>query len=270
MYYYKVSKSKKTGKALTRLLHRIQKAEKARETFLSKIGAEGYQDDESMMVGRVLCVSFPDDSKVDVRQWRKVYKDTDGVQMYIPNVEFRIGYVALDKSGEMPFDTAHRVYSPGKMSYSQVRDFLSDEEKAKYKEGDTLVHYTEYYVKDYPTPVSRKGKYPLWARQIVHIAQQRQKLPVVRVNDLYAVLGAKVVAPKSMKDIKAPMVVTEPMPNFFDLYTRYYIATGRECTNGELEEISQAEYQSARNDLDYILRQTLRESSQGNAKRNAK
>ena len=267
MYYYKVSKSKKTGKALTRLLHRIQKAERARETFLSKIGAEGYQDDESMMVGRVLCVSFPDDSKVDERQWRKVHKDTDGVQMYIPNVEFRIGYVALDKSGERPFDTANRVYSPGTVSYSQVRDFLSDEEKAKYKEGDTLVHYTEYYVKDYPTPVSRKGKYPLWARQIVHIAQQRQKLPVVRVNDLYAVLGAKVTAPKNAK---APMVVTEPMPNFFDLYTRYYIATGRECTNGELEAISQGEYQSARNDLDYILRQTLRESSQENAKRNAK
>ena len=120
MYYYRLNADTEAAGRLRQLLNAINQAQRAQVTFLKNIGAEGFKDDEErLMAGGVLCVSFPDDKKVDERIWRQAHKDLDGVQMWVPNVERRTGCIILPRRGFQPSDTWCRVYSKRPWSWAQ-------------------------------------------------------------------------------------------------------------------------------------------------------
>lgn len=261
-YYYKVSIDSSLGRQLHLFHQSIIRAEQARQAYLSHIGAEGFQDDESVMVGRVQAVSFADDKKVDERQWRRLHKDADGVQMWESNVEHRTGYIILPRRSFKPSDTANRVYRRGVYCWTQVSpqytlkewaamagirltgDKKRDAERISGEMQDALLAgYTEVYVKDFDpqaTNYDTRIKQPWWVKQAVANEVQRMKLPTISQETLYRILQADSPLPEG----KTIGTVNEYVPNFFKLGNKYYLAVSRKCQHEQLEEITAEQYSS--------------------------
>lgn len=259
MYYYRLNADTEAAGRLRQLLNAINQAQRAQVTFLKNIGAEGFKDDEErLMAGGVLCVSFPDDKKVDERIWRQAHKDLDGVQMWVPNVERRTGCIILPRRGFQPSDTWCRVYSKRPWSWAQSMSqytlkewaqmagvtLTGDKERdaervtAELKDAD-FGHYTEFYHRDWdPQVLDKKVRIPWWVREAVRLEVQIAKLPQVPISMFYRLMQAESPVPAG----QTHAVVSEMLPNFFELAGRYYISSSRPLRAEGLEEINRQKY----------------------------
>lgn len=257
-YYYRFNVGSELGKRFRQFWNVWQKADRARTVFLNKIGAKGYIDDERMLVGRVLAVSFAEDEKTDLRQWREVGKDGDGTPMYAPNVEHRTGFIVLPRKGFKPSDTAHRIYDRRIYGFRQVSMQMTAQEWATVagirltgdKERDdkrlrneladeSLARYTDIYHPDYdPQSPECPRRIPWWARQAVTVEILRLRLPVLSFESLYTLLQAESPLPEG----KTHGIVSEQVPNFFEWTGRYYVSSDRPLHADGLEPIEAVKY----------------------------
>lgn len=260
MYYYRLNADSELGARLRQLLSEIQRAQRAQITFLKNVGAEGYNDDESLMAGGVLCVSFPADKKVNERIWRKSHKDADGVQMYVPNVERRTGYIILPRKGFKPSDTWCRVYDKRVYSWPQAVSQYTMKQWAemagvrltgdKGKDAECVnealqfaqfAHYQEFYIKEWdPEVLEVHVKLPWWVREAVRLEVQRVKLPVVTVNIFYRLMQAGSPLPEGQTFGR----INERLPNFFEIGGKFYVSCSRELMAEGLEAITAQKYNS--------------------------
>lgn len=255
-YYYRVNETSEIGKKLKSLLYECEKAERAAHTYCSKVGAETFYSDPSMLAGGVVCVGFGD-AEVDLKLWRSVGKDGDDLEMYEPNCQQQIGCIILPRRNFHPSDTASRIYYKRPSRFQEVVSLHTKEEwikmaaikttKDKDKnwanaiaklEKEMFWKYIELYYNDEQLNESAKNprySMPFYMRRAIHQELQRLRLPVVGIQSLYSLLHVDVSDghPDEKKIVKATT------PIIFLHYGRYYIACDHPCLSEQLEAIEE-------------------------------
>lgn len=226
-YCYKLHVSTALGKAFMKLWHLCDKAEKAADKFAAKVGAVQYYPTDSAFAGGVACVSFSGNKPPMQNVWRSVGKDADGIEMWEPDVQKRMGNVKVKDETKIPKDTATRIYK------TKAR---------KDADGHLVCDYVELYRED-KVPVDKthpKRKTPQYWSKSFRIEKERLKLPVVTTQTLMNLIGADLT---SGHDTKGKMCIVLPLsPTFFRYSQSIYLRCAYPCHAEGMKEITLGEY----------------------------
>lgn len=265
-YYYTIDTATALGRQFRSFWNRCNKAERAAHDYCKRIGAKTFYEGMTSFAGGVMCVSFPEGTKVDTRIWRSQGKDADGLEQWTPNVEHRDDVQRLRNADQRP-DAAsrNRIYNRTVLSWPLVAHLHTTQEWAERYDitltGDddadskavcealkdaVFMRYTLLYVKGYyPYDTSTGKKMPSWVRQAISNERLRRMLPMVTVESFYAMMQGRLPVSPDGK----PVIIQESTPTFFEWYGRYYVACSRPCTHPDLEESNQYTYNTKRRAL---------------------
>lgn len=237
-----------TGKLLTAYWHSCISVERLADKYAKRMGGEYYYSDPKYFAGGVVYISFPNNKPKDEKMWREVgLQHEDGsfvsvrdpeylsckaqlkpgdVVYFQPNVNKRMDWVEVDGADFQPTNTFDTIYNPPAV----VR-----------RDDKGVEHYMMQVLKyEYDEPPGRSANGLRTASQTVRRAikaeQQRNRLPVMKVEPLLKLLGA--VMP-DMEESTKPVRVDIPTPTFFAFEEHYYIGCDYECVAEGLRAISQ-------------------------------
>lgn len=249
----------KRAVALNRYWHEAVKAEKAAEKYAKQFKATEWLSDPNFFGGGVAYLIFGDvipDSTI----WRVGTKVEGGTLCYEPNVQM-VQMMAHVKRGLHPSDTWNRVYRKNPMTFEMVKRrykleewaqfgkyVLSGNEEKDWHRIDKMFSGFDFYdfVLIRPSTEIKKDKkgndkFSLAQRRAVYAQKQRMQLPVVRVEDLYKIMDANLVA----KDENGKLIKSQSSPTFFKYWNDLYFASDYPCKGDDLIEISLADYNIA-------------------------
>lgn len=217
-HYYKVPVDSETGKLITRFWHACQKCEKAAETYCKHFGAEYYYSDPNYFAGGVACVSFKEGEKVSEKEWRKI-GDFEGIAYYLPAVEAVRTEVEIPSRDYELKDSWDIIYLRDKIRETPDHRLMIP--KIGFRPaGEQL------------DPQGRVVQASRKMRRAIVAEQKRLRLPVMKIQDLYRILGA--VIPEGRQ--------ADVTPTFFLRSTTYYIGCPYPCGAKGLKTITQAQY----------------------------
>lgn len=217
-HYYKVPVDSETGKLITRFWHACDKCEKAAETYCKHFGAEYYYSDPNYFAGGVACVSFKEGEKVSEKEWRKI-GDFEGIAYYLPAVEAVRTEVEIPSRDYELKDSWDIIYLRDKIRETPDHRLMIP--KIGFRPaGEQL------------DPQGRVVQASRKMRRAIVAEQKRLRLPVMKIQDLYRILGA--VIPEGRQ--------ADVTPTFFLRSTTYYIGCPYPCGAKGLKTITQAQY----------------------------
>ena len=175
-YYYRFDTSTALGKRFRSFWNELMKAERAADKFAEKVGAKTFYPNMRMVAGGVDAVSFPDGVHPNLKVWRSIGKDGDGLELWVPNVKQRRGVYKIPEGGKCPSHTANRIFSRKPNDKGEVKfiELYRDDEEAK--------------------STDRRFKLSWAAKESIRIEKQRLLLPTISAADLLRVLSADVAA----------------------------------------------------------------------------
>ena len=268
VFFYECSASSELGKKISRFHHACLKADEAAENFAKKMGAKAYYSDPSAFAGGVNCLEF-EEFLVDKQMWRPA-EVVNGVQCYEPAVNVVAGAILIDDIERFrPSDTRIRIYAKQPVGWEQVRQFytmyqwaarigyqLTGDKEADGKwiieqlENRKFLQFMEFYGQQQP---SRKGNKRSRAfLRAVRAEQQRMRLPVIPVQELYHILQADLPVGDGSADAEK-----EPStPTFFLYQDSYYIGVSYPCHHRDLQPITKQRYTYIGNMLKLFLKRS--------------
>lgn len=248
-HYYKLLIDSPTGKRLTEFWHSCISVERLAEKYAKRMGGEFYYSDPKYFAGGVSVISFPGNRPSDPQMWREVgtqhadgsfvdvrepdYKGATAagdVVYFEPNVRKRIDWEELPTKDFRPADTFDCIHS----AIPPIE-----------RDGKWFVQVCRF---EYDEPPGRSGNGQRVAsrsvRKAIKAEVQRNRLPVMRVEPLFDLLGAD-LQPKTdgggadgrgtaVNSTKGPTST----PTFFAYEHYYIIGCDYPCSADGLVEIS--------------------------------
>ena len=254
-YFYECAQDSELGKKISDFWTKCNRCNFASHDYAKKMGAVSFEPDYDYFEGGVTGLYFADDDKVDLGVWRvSMTNPKTKENLYVPNVNSRIGYAEIPHREYALRDTFDRIYH---------RDNIIQ------NDGKLYVPYTEFY-RDEPAGTRhdiKGGKQPRTAskglRKAIKAEIRRRRLPVMPVTVLLNTLAATVPdAAASAAPSAAPSAVsgspadkttvpaasasaTPPilaMPTFFPFRSRYFISCPYPCQSPDLTSITAQEH----------------------------
>ena len=237
-YFYECAQDSELGKKISDFWTKCNRCNFASHDYAKKMGAVSFEPDYDYFEGGVTGLYFPDDAKVDLSVWKVAMTNPKtNENLYVPNVNSRIGYAEIPHREYALRDTFDRIYH---------RDRIIQ------NDGKLYVPYTEFY-RDEPAGTRhdiKGGKQPRTAskglRKAIKAEIRRRRLPVMPVTVLLNTLSATVPAASPAGN---PAILA--MPTFFPFRSRYFIGCPYPCSSSDLLEITpqiyrmnQSKYQS--------------------------
>lgn len=267
-YYYQCDKYSKVGRQLNKFWHKAVNAARRADDYVRKYGGPDatYIPPVQFYEGGVDYIEFK--VEPDPRVWRKKFTSADGYDEYEPNCMYRADVLALPDDRFHPSNTWNKVYSRQHITWSQARPMKPLEKWAAIAQvqltGDravdakainermenfSFVSFIEFYgdgsiADDNLT----KRTCPGWLRRAIRAEQDRQRLPVVEVSELFALLQVKPIPARRSdgalaKDgIAVPVQQPTVTPTFFLYDETYYIATEYPCLAEGLHSVLEGVY----------------------------
>lgn len=222
-HFYECAQDSELGKKITKFWEKCIRCEREAEKYAKAMGAVTYYEDPSAFAGGCVCVAFPKDARIERGVWRLAGRERDGEQTpyYEPDVEHRLGYAEIPHRDYALKDTFDRIYH---------RD------RILMKEGKLYVPYTEFYRDEHTGTRNdiKGGRQPRTAskglRKAIKAERLRMRLPVMKTEDLLAILGATAT--------DAPAPENHYTPTFFPYRSRYFIGCPYSCSSADLLEIT--------------------------------
>lgn len=255
-YFYECAQDSDLGKKISDFWQKCITCEKWAEKYAKAMGAKTYYEDPQYFAGGCVCIAFAEGVRIDPGVWREAGKEEDsGTVYYVPDVQSRSGCVEIPHREYALKDSFDRIYQRDRIltfaqavmfkplsawasdvGYKLTGDGTVDGKELGERYKDKLfVPYLEFY-RDEPS-FSSNG-HPRTAskglRKAIKAEVRRRRLPVMRTEDLLAILGADVMAghPDGQKRRE---VLT---PTFFPHRSRYFIGCAYPCNHPDLEEIT--------------------------------
>lgn len=272
-YFYSCDINSKVGKKLRSFHHRANCAAQRADDYARKYGAVSYIPPVQFFEGGVDYLEF--DHEPDPRIWRKRF-NADNRTQYEPNCMYRAEILAVPDERFQPSDTWNRTYSREHLTWEQVspRFPLSYWARiAKYQlTGDkdkdmvavdaklsscSFVPFIEFYGSE-PAPASdaaapaatvpsgspagKKKSVPNYLRRAIQAEKDRQALPVVETEWLFALLDMADL-PTDPDERKAFLANLEtPLFFYYAGNDRYYIRCQRPCKAEGLHETTAPDF----------------------------
>lgn len=258
-YHFPISQgehSRQSGRArlLTKYWHEAARAEREAQKYAVGYGADEYWSDPNFFAGGVSYLSFKKEPDSDV--WRKATK-IDGMDAWEPNVRM-VQMMARVAHGLQPSDTWNTVYQHKARTFDEVRERYSLEQWAQlckvvlsgnddkdWRRIANKLRHDDFvdFVRIMPMTDVRqdnRGRLKPTRKQsrAVRAQKLRLRLPVVRVEELYSILGADVTA----KDERGHQIRAEHTPTFFKYWGEFYFCCDFPCKGDDLKELPFGEY----------------------------
>lgn len=255
-HFYECAQDSELGKKISDFWQKCITCEKWAEKYAKAMGAKTYYEDPQYFAGGCVCIAFAEGARIDPGVWREAGKEEDsGTVYYAPDVQSRTGCVEIPHREYALKDTFDRIYQRDRiLTFAQavmfrpLREWAADagykltgdgtvdgRELSEHYKGKLFVPYLEFY-RDEPA-VSSNG-HPRTAskglRKAIKAEIRRRRLPVMRTEDLLAILGADVLSAQPDGQ-KRREVLT---PTFFPHRSRYFIGCAYPCGHADLEEIT--------------------------------
>lgn len=224
-YYYRFDTSTALGKRFRSFWNELMKAERAADKFAAKVGAKTFYPNMRMVAGGVDAVSFPDGVCPNLKVWRSIGKDGDGMELWVPNVKQRRGTYQIPEGGKCPSHTANRIFSRKPNDKGEVKfiELYRDDDEAK--------------------STDRRFKLSWAAKESIRIEKQRLLLPTISATDLLRVLSADVAA--DVPDDDQLHIVRIITPEMFEWRGYYYLNIAYPCRDENMEAIANETYRVA-------------------------
>lgn len=224
-HFYECAVDSDLGKRISDFWTKCSRCETEAEKYAKAMGAKTYYEDPQYFAGGCVCVAFAEGATVDKGVWREAGREQDGTVYYMPDVQSRKGSVEIPSREYALKDTFDRIYQ---------RDRIIQ------KDGKLFVPYLEFYRQE--SSVGANGVTPRTAsrglRKAIKAEIRRRRLPVMRTEDLLAILGADVLGAQPDGQ-KRREVLT---PTFFPHRSRYFIGCAYPCSHADLAEITPQQY----------------------------
>lgn len=222
-HYYEMPVDSPTGEKLSKFWQQCLRCEQAAEDYCKKMGARYYYSDPRYFAGGVICLSFPDDVKVDEQMWRRAGSDRNDNSVYWqPNVDEQQGRVEVPNRDYQLKDTFDTIY---------------DQRVTEGENGKLYRRYVRFTRQDPPGRSDNKQRTASRGlRRAIKAEMRRRRLPVVRTEALLSLLGAATVSGDSVAALSTT-------PTFFTHRCRYFVALDYACPdNPDLAEITSQQY----------------------------
>ena len=259
-FYYSCDINSKVGKKLRSFHHKAVKAAERADEYARKYGATSYIQPVQFFEGGVDYLEF--EKEPDARIWRKRF-NADNRAQYEPNCMYRPEILVLPDERFQPSDTWNRTFSREHLSWEQVKrrfplsywaralkyELTGDKEKdleaveVKLKDC-SFVPFIEFYGETEKDPDgSKKGKksVPNYLRRAIQAEKDRQALPVVETEWLFALLDMADI-PTDPDERKAYLSNVETPIFFLYAYETYYIRCQCPCNAEGLHAITIADF----------------------------
>ena len=255
-HFYECAQDSELGKKISDFWTKCSRCETEAEKYAKAMGAKTYYEDPQYFAGGCVCVAFAEDARVDPGVWREAGKEQDsGTVYYAPDVQSRKGCVEIPHREYALKDTFDRIYQRDRiLTFAQavmfrpLREWAADagykltgdgtvdgRELSEHYNGKLFVPYLEFY-RDEPA-VGSNG-HPRTAskglRKAIKAEIRRRRLPVMRTEDLLAILGADVLSAQPDGQKRREILT----PTFFPHRSRYFIGCAYQCRHADLEEIT--------------------------------
>lgn len=261
-HFYECAQDSELGKKISDFWQKCITCEKWAEKYAKAMGAKTYYEDPQYFAGGCVCIAFAEDARIDPGVWREAGKEQDsGTVYYAPDVQSRKGCVEIPNREYALKDTFDRIYRRDRiLTFAQAVMFrplsawaadagykltgdgtVDGRELSEHYKGKLFVPYLEFY-RDEPA-VGSNG-HPRTAskglRKAIKAEIRRRRLPVMRTEDLLAILGADVLGSQSSdaQPADGPKKREVLTPTFFPHRSRYFIGCAYPCTSPDLLEIT--------------------------------
>ena len=240
-HFYWCDVESKAGKRLKKLMQRqIRVCERA-DDYAKKYGATEYEPPVQFYDGGIDYLLFGN-KKPDPRVWRKRLDDAEGNGIYEPNCMVRSDILVLPDDRFHPSDTWNKTYGKDHLTWPMVKGQkplaqwaaiigyrLTDdkEQDAAAVEltlhNKTFVAFLEYYGAE---PCKSKADAPQWLRKAIKAEKDRVALPVITVEEVFALLECDV--PKEDPE-RSAFLYNMVTPIFFVHRDKFYIGSQCPC-----------------------------------------
>ena len=261
-HFYECAQDSELGKKISDFWTKCSRCETEAEKYAKAMGAATYYEDPQYFAGGCLCVAFAEGVRIDPGVWREAGKEEDsGTVYYAPDVESRTGCVEIPSREYALRDTFDRIYRRDRiLTFGQalmmrpLREWAADagysltgdgavdgRELAERYKGKLFVPYVEFFRSE---PAVRSNGQPRTAsrglRKAIKAEIRRRRLPVMRTEDLLAILGADLLGSQSSdaQHADGPKKREVLTPTFFPHRSRYFIGCAYPCTSPDLLEIT--------------------------------
>lgn len=254
-YCYRFPEGSNTrARAMMRYLHAARQAEREAQKYARQMGASEWISDPNFFAGGVAYLIF--NLRPDQQIWRKATV-IDGVDCYEPNVR-QVQMIARVPHGFHITETWNDVYKKKPFKFDALRNrypLAKWAEMAHYDiigNDDTdwnalvgILGNDDFYalVRLLPETEIRRDKqgkeHPSRVQyKAVRAQKLRLSLPVVRVDELYALMDADLEA----KDDNGKTIKGDESPTFFHYWKDWYFSSAFPCHGDDLVEISLGDY----------------------------
>ena len=242
--------------------HQCLKADRAAEDYAVHYGATQYEQPVQYFAGGVDYLLFDPENEPNPNIFRLRHITPDGEKLYEPNCMYSNELILLPNADFRPSDTWDRLYGKKPVTWADVshtkpltyfaamanyvlsgkkdidRAYLDSKFKDSY-----FLPYILYYSPDSTTPepsgTEKKSAASRALRQAIRAEKERVRLPVIRTEALFSILGIK--EPETRRQIRK-FTRTEPSINFFFVQDRVYIRSSHECSGADLTRVQLSTY----------------------------
>lgn len=213
-YYYRCRTTSKVGRRLHAFHVRLLHAERAADEFAAHCGATSFIQQPESMAGGIEYFEF---SKApDKKIWRKALTSKEGIDEYELNCDITQDFlISREPFGEIPGDKWNILYlrkqyrweevfhlrSMSQWRESAIREGLTDETVSDEALKDVLkdCYFWPFLFFNVPDV---KGHFTQKQRRAVRLEKARMRLPVVRQEELFAILELRIEdAPSSAPSV---------------------------------------------------------------------
>lgn len=263
MFYYEFPCNSPAGRRLERFHHACMEAERKAEVYAKRMGAHSYYFNPNFFAGGVSYLVFKDPEKVNTDVWRVVHKTEEGELWWEPNVSISVGCVKA-RDNFTPSDVAGRTYQKQPCGWDDVRQLYTLNEWLAFigfhssgdKEIDAqtvvgILKEKRFYkfIEITPLaapPVGRKRSRD--GSKAIQAEQMRMKLPTVRTDDFYKIMGADTSGEDAGKNREAST------PVFFKYNEKWFVGmefpiSQEGFDGGQFEIITQGKYVAMKNTM---------------------
>ena len=262
VFCYSLPVTSPQGRLMEAFWHQCIKADRAAEDYAVRYGATQYEQPVQYFAGGVDYLIFDPERKPNPNIFRLRHITPDGDELYEPNCMYSNELILLPDADFRPSDTWDRLYGQKPVAWADashtkpltyfaamanyVLSGKKDIDRAyldsKFKDSYFLP-YILYYSPDSSTPApsstAKKSAASRALRQAIRAEKERVRLPVIRTEALFSILGIK--EPETRRQIRK-FTRTEPSINFFFVQDRVYIRSSHECTGADLTRVQPSTY----------------------------
>lgn len=261
-FYYQFLVNSDEGRLLARYYNSCIEAEKRAQQYAKRVGAVSYIEDPNFFAGGVSYVAFQEPKKVNTDIWRFVMKDSDGTQLFEPNVRTVVGCVKA-RDNFVPSDVAGRIYKKKSCGWDDVRQLYTLDEWLAFigfhtsgdKEMDTnavvgilkdkkFFRFIDIIPMAAPAEGRRRSKD---GAKAIRAEQWRIALPTVRTEDFYGIVHAETMVKNEDGEESAAKKEEPCTPVFFAYLDYWYIGLDYPIIHDGFEPITQGCFVARKN-----------------------